>query len=206
MNPTSPRLFIALFPSLRIVRALAERIEAWKEQLPDPRLRWVPPENLHLTLCFLGDVDAERIPDLEAALGAVPLAGPIELRLNGLGAFPGNQRPRVLWAGIAGDIARMASFQVQIQEAALPFAQRPDPKPFSPHLTLARIKEGDGRLGRAVRRLVQAEAETEFGAWPATEIQLMKSVLGADRSRYEVLARFPALGTPGGHAEPKDPK
>jgi RNA 2',3'-cyclic 3'-phosphodiesterase len=191
---TKPRLFVGVFPPEPVLAQLRPLLEAWRAALPDPRLRWAPVENLHVTLCFLGGVDADRVEDLATALSSKLAGMPrTEVRLKGLGAFPGHQRPKVLWAGIEGGLGTLQDLQEASRSVCGPFLAKPDPKPFSPHLTLARIKNGDGKLSHAVRRLALAEANMEIGPWPIDQVHLVNSVTGADRSRYESIAEF-ALG------------
>lgn len=139
------RLFVALPLDPGARRAVGERIAAERGALPPAR--WVHPENLHLTLAFLGDVDAERVEELASAL-APALAGhlAIRMRLQGAGCFPapspeGRRRPaRVAWIGLEtdgedGDLRSIQAAAATAATAAVDY--RPD-RPWSPHLTLAR--------------------------------------------------------------------
>lgn len=190
MNPPSQRLFVGLFPSSKLLTSLTAHMRSWQQSLTDPRIKWSPVDNLHLTLCFLGNVEEGRIAELEARL--LDVSGPpADLQLRGLGVFPNHQRPRVLWAGVEGQLAALDKLQRSVQDACAPFVEKPESKPFSPHLTLARIKESDGPLGRAIRRLAKEHVAVEFGSWPVDRVQLMASRSNSDRSRYEELLSVP---------------
>jgi len=140
------RLFVALPVPAGVRRAVGERIEAERGELPPAR--WVRPENLHLTLVFLGELAADRVPDLVAALAPAFAAHPtLRLRLAGAGCFPppprsGRRRPaRVAWIGVEADGGDegLRALQADVAAAAAEsVGHRPDDRPWSPHLTLAR--------------------------------------------------------------------
>jgi len=105
--------------------------------------KWVNPENIHLTLKFLGNVSSTKVPEvIEATSTASEGKSPFNLQLGSLGAFPNWQRPRVVWVGMGGDTAKLASLQQDLETALAPLGFPPESRSFSPHLTLARIREG----------------------------------------------------------------
>jgi 2'-5' RNA ligase len=144
-----------------------------------PDIRWVRPEQLHLTLAFLGDVPN---PDIDAVCRAVSeaVAGfdPFELHLEALGAFPRASRPRVVWAGLAGEgVTPLESLQAAIVEALRNAGHPPaGNERFSPHVTLGRIKDGRGRppdLSSAATRLAgwkTAPFEVDFATVYASKL------------------------------------
>jgi 2'-5' RNA ligase len=104
------------------------------------KLRWVRPQNMHLTLRFLGDIAPERTAELAQAMRrTVRAAAPLELSIQGMGVFPGLRRPRVLWIGLGGRTDELKKLQADLEEelAALEFQR--EHRPFTAHLTLARI-------------------------------------------------------------------
>ena len=106
------------------------------------RLRWVKPQNLHLTLKFLGDIPVTAVADLGLALrrasqGAEPLA----LTLQGMGVFPGIRRARVLWVGLGGQIEALQSIYQKIEDEFADLGLVREKRGFKAHLTLARIKD-----------------------------------------------------------------
>jgi len=139
------RLFVALPVAPGARRAVGERVEAERRSLPPAR--WVRPENLHLTLVFLGELDPDRVGPLAAALGpAFAAHAPMRLRLAGAGCFPppsgGGRRPaRVAWVGVEADggDAELEALRADVAAAAVEsVGHRPDGRPWSPHLTVAR--------------------------------------------------------------------
>ncbi|MCS7208942.1 MAG: RNA 2',3'-cyclic phosphodiesterase, partial [Fimbriimonadales bacterium] len=153
-------------------------------------LRWVAPENYHITLLFLGEQPEERVPEIvqamkQARAGVVPF----EISVRGLGVFPNWNRPNVLWAGAAQGAAQLAQLAHALETRLL---TKPERKPFHPHITLARLKtpcrDADStrkRLFDAVQRLSPAD----FGAYELHAISLMLSTLTPDGSVYTELER-----------------
>lgn len=138
------RLFVAIELPEDILRVL-EGIQAQtRENLGEAAnlLRWSRPEGIHITLQFLGETPSARIPAITEALQhACAGAGPFSLEVGGLGAFPNARRPRVVWVGLGGDTAAAAQLAAAVQGALGSLGFSPD-KPFSPHMTIARVREG----------------------------------------------------------------
>jgi 2'-5' RNA ligase len=116
-----------------------------QEQLRAYRFKttWTRPENIHLTLKFLGDIQREQVePIISVIEQAAKGCRPMTLRSQAVGFFPGVRQPRVLWTGISGQTEALAELQSKIDKglAALEFPS--DKKPFTGHLTLGRIKVG----------------------------------------------------------------
>ncbi len=184
------RLFIAVDPGERFRRDLSTRLDAWRARVP---IGWVRPENMHLTLAFLGELPETALPELEAALrSAADGSGPFVLRPGEVGAFPSLRSPRVLvlHCDSGGRLERLASAVRAATDPLLPPAQRDD-KPFRAHLTLARIK----------RPLTPAElrdlAGMRLGEWeplPIAEVRLVRSVLGRAGPTYTELRAVPLTG------------
>jgi RNA 2',3'-cyclic 3'-phosphodiesterase len=153
-------------------------------------VKWVAPEALHLTLRFLGDTNVELIPDLGAALGtALRRHAAMHLRLSGVGAFPNEHRPSVVWAGIGGAVAALGLAQADIEAAIIALGIAPETKPFRAHLTLGRVRreaslEQRQRLGAAIRALPPPKPIP----WALDRVVLFRSELGSDGPTYtEVL-------------------
>ena len=153
---------------------------------------WVAPDNLHITLKFLGRVDPPRLELVEASLArAVRGVGTFELAIQGLGAFPSPSRARVIWAGVsvgADGLAKLAD-GVERELAALGFPL--ENRNFSAHVTLARIREPRRALN--VVRAVEEGTGVAFGALRVERVALMRSDLGPRGARYTELASC-ALG------------
>jgi RNA 2',3'-cyclic 3'-phosphodiesterase len=179
------RLFIAVPspPEVRDAIALAQR------ELQNANLsgaKWVQPENVHLTLKFLGDVDTARVPDLKHALhGACEGISSFDLQLGAPGCFPNVRRPRVLWLGVEGDLTALKNLQTRIAQAAAPFQSQRDDKPFAPHLTLARFKETPRDALSAMEQFHASAVE-----WRADTIELISSTLAPHGPRYQTIALY----------------
>jgi RNA 2',3'-cyclic 3'-phosphodiesterase len=189
------RLFVALEPPdavrRRIVRAAAELRRAAGRAEAD--VRWVAPENLHLTLQFLGGVPEERVPVLAAALEAAAAGSrPLTLEVTGAGGFPNARRPRVVWLGMAGDVPALAAMVDDLGRRLAPLGFPPEARPFSPHLTLGRARDQRGAPG--LGGALAARAQEDGFAWRATEVVLFESHLSAKGPRYEAILRAPLGG------------
>lgn len=198
------RLFIALEPPPTVRRRLVA-IQAEMKRLAGRNaddVRWVGPDNLHLTLQFLGAVPEARVDDVKAAIATVAKGAEVlHLELRGAGAFPHGRKPRVLWAGLSGDVGRLAALATDIGGALAPLGFPPETRPFSPHITLGRSRDPRGapRLAAAVA----GTSDASGASWRATEVELVQSHLSPAGSRYETIARA-ALGAPVGSHPPND--
>jgi 2'-5' RNA ligase len=183
-------LFVALEPPEPVRRRLAVLADELRHGAgrAGDEVRWVPPENVHLTLQFLGAVPEERVAGVEAALrDAAAGARPLSLSLHGAGGFPNARRPRVLWAGLEGDVAPLADLVRDLGARLAKLGFPPEDRPFSPHLTLGRARDARGAPGLA-GALARA-ARIEPTPWRATELVLFESHLSPRGPRYEAIAR-----------------
>lgn len=190
------RLFIAVEPPPPVRQRLAQIQSEMKKVAGRSAedVRWVGPENLHVTLQFLGAVPEERVEAVKDAIAAVASrAAPLELEVRGAGAFPHGRKPRVLWAGLAGDVASLSALATAIGSALAPLGFPPEDRPFSPHVTLGRSRDPRGapRLAAAIA----ATADSAGSSWRVSELELVESHLSPKGSRYETIARAP-LGAP----------
>jgi 2'-5' RNA ligase len=149
---------------------------------------WVAPDNVHLTLKFLGAVDAEQLGALAKTLtSAVSTCAPFQLGLGRLGAYPSPGRPRVLWAGIDAGAAPAALLAARIDEALETLGFKRETRAFSPHITLGRVRQP-----HAQPRLGEAMAATRIiGTVDVTRVSLMRSELSPRGARYTELAAAP---------------
>jgi RNA 2',3'-cyclic 3'-phosphodiesterase len=180
------RCFLALILD-EYARAQLERVQ---RNLADGgvRVRWEANDKLHVTVRFLGDATAERRSDLESALSRwAGGADPMDLVFNTLGAFPSQERPRVIWAGAFPTDILMACGQ-DIEGLCRTAGFPPESRPFHPHCTLARVRERD-----EVQALTKAIERINFDPIlvRASELVLMRSVLLPGGSQYRALATFP---------------
>jgi 2'-5' RNA ligase len=148
---------------------------------------WVAPENLHVTLKFLGSIDDLRVQSVIDVLHtAVRGQAPFELEVVGLGAFPSATRPRVLWAGIVGGAGPLAALAAAVEDALAGLGFPRETRAFSPHITLARIRE-PGRAP-ALAEALGAASGRRFGRVAVANTALMRSDLSPWGARYTALA------------------
>lgn len=126
------RLFIAI----ELPDEIKRQLEGMRTEIPGSR--WVPLEQIHLTLAFLGDVDDATLGPLAGALSAIKAPG-FNLRFSGTGCFPDRRHPRVLWGGLEPE-PLLISLASLVREAVLGCNIPLEERPFSPHITLARLK------------------------------------------------------------------
>ena len=179
------RAFVALPCPPRLRAALVEALDGWRRT--QAAVRWAIPEQIHLTLRFLGDdADSDRLGRLDAGLARVAEnSEPLAVRPGPTGAFPGWRRPRVLWLGLEDDgaLAGLArSVEAAVREAGFPA----DDRPFTPHLTLGRVKGRRG-LNEVVGELRDWRAET--GEEALEELIVYRSRLGPGGARHEPIGR-----------------
>jgi len=180
------RLFVALPISSRLREGLARFLGELRQA--DARPRWVRPENLHVTLKFIGHFPGERVDDVARALEKIASRPQIALEIRGIGLFPNDRRPAVVWAGVQAP-PELAALAAQIDEALAPCGIARDTRPFLPHLTLARLKEPG--LSGALRTLAANSKDRVFGEEIAAEIQLMESKTKSTGAEYTTLHSFP---------------
>ncbi|QRK09926.1 RNA 2',3'-cyclic phosphodiesterase [Archangium violaceum] len=177
------RLFVAVTLGKTIESEATAALQRLKGLAP--RVRWVPPANLHLTLSFLGEVEAERLPAVKDALmGVGPKHAPLVLTIEGGGSFGSPSHPRVLWAGVGGDTKALGALQADVAGALKPLGFEPEHREYAAHLTLARAKvpRGDRELAECVRALQDAK----WGEARVDRLVLFESLGGQYHSRAEV--------------------
>ncbi len=134
------RLFIALPLPLEVEEYLSKIIFAFKQKKAG--INWVAPKNIHLTVKFLGESEDAKVPSITSAIDSVARAYPVlHATVDAVGAFPDMKRPRVIWAGMSGDIDKMAGVAIDIENAMSEFGFEKENRPFKPHLTLGRVKD-----------------------------------------------------------------
>lgn len=184
------RTFVAIELDAPLRNALAQvqadlRNRLQKAMGPDVRIQWVKPDSVHLTLKFLGDIPEERVPEIEAALAHVTGAhARCTVDVGGLGAFPDARAPRVLWVGLSSQVEGLTRLAVAVERALVALGFAPEPKPFNPHLTLARIKERSRDIGRALAADHMLEQTAPIGTVAVNAIALMKSELKPSGAVY----------------------
>jgi 2'-5' RNA ligase len=182
------RAFVAILLSDEIREAIASLIDSL---CPSGRsVAWVKPENLHLTLTFLGNHSEERLSRVkEGLVEAAAGVAAFELSLVGLGGFPDLRRPRVLWVGASDGADASIALAKKVEESLHRQGFPGEERPFSPHLTIGRLK--DPRGFEPLRSAFTDGRARALGRLAVSAIHLMRSDLSPKGARYSVLETFP---------------
>ncbi|MGD0883533.1 MAG: RNA 2',3'-cyclic phosphodiesterase [Thermodesulfovibrionales bacterium] len=184
------RSFIAIPLSVSLKKGIAELLDELKQMNAD--IKWVPAENVHITVKFLGDVAEDALPAIEEALSKVSASQrSFTVKLSGTGFFPDKRRPRVLWIDIQ-EYQGLRELQDLVEESLISLGLKKETKNFSPHLTIGRV-----RTTKNLSSLVEA-METlkgrDFGNIEVRLLSLMKSELKPTGAEYKTLAEFNLKG------------
>ena len=187
-SPEEIRSFIAIELPEEAKRGLA-RLRSELERTEHSFVKWVNPESIHLTLKFLGNISFKQVAEVtEAMKKATQGISPFRLEISGLGAFPNLKQPRVLWVGIGGEVDKLSRLQQNIDSALTPLRFAKEERPFTPHLTLARIRQGALPLERKVLGELVVSTSFESKYRVAVEaISLMRSQLTPAEAIYTCL-------------------
>ena len=168
------RAFIALYLSpqlldecLRIQKTLGRRFDC---------IRWTKPEQIHLTLKFLGDLDEQGVPEVSRAIeSAVSQINPFDIVLGACGRFPEDRPARIVWVGFNKGAAQLSSLERAVSAAVTPLGFAPEKRPFVPHLTIGRVDDGGNikNLSRVISEIQVSPLRQRLDS-----IKLMKSELG----------------------------
>ncbi|MGH2444441.1 MAG: RNA 2',3'-cyclic phosphodiesterase [Candidatus Limnocylindria bacterium] len=181
------RCFVAVPIADGLRTALADELAGWRERPDLSGLRWADPAAWHVTLAFIGSIDAATVADLADALASVgDEEEPITLACGGLGAFPSASHARVAWYGVADPEAQFRNLAKRTRRAV----GVPAHQPFRPHVTLARARPQPVDLRGWV-----AEAASPVGTLVVDRLHLMRSHLGSGPARYETIASVPLRAT-----------
>jgi RNA 2',3'-cyclic 3'-phosphodiesterase len=184
------RTFIAVERNDAVTLTLERQIAVLAIALPG--VRWVDPAALHLTLAFLGELDEAQVAAaIEAADAAACRAQPFRLEVAGLGTFGPPKAPRVIWAGLGGDLTALRALHADLARELQARGFPPEERAFSPHLTLARIKQplrpdAVSRLSLLMSEPVDSGASMRVGA-----LDVLKSELRGDGAVYTRLRACP---------------
>ena len=180
------RLFIAIEVPSDVRDALAAVVK--ELQKTAPKAKWVRPENLHVTLKFLGSTAEEKRNHIEDTLRAIRSPQPVSLKFRGLGFFPNQKRPRVLWAGMESS-ANLRALAEDIDRSMHGLGFPLEERRFTPHLTLARFDPGG--LPPNLASAVKQHTSRGFGWHTAREFHLIESRLKPTGAEYTTLQSFP---------------
>jgi 2'-5' RNA ligase len=178
-----------LFTGIDLPEEVATNLTRLIERLrPHAQFKWTPVYNLHLTTKFIGHWPEDRMQDVVTALQSLGARSPISIQVEGIGWFPNPHNPRVLWAGVKAG-PELAQLAADTDAATATLGVPQETKKYSPHLTLARIK--DVVPLSPIRQAIAALPEVDFGSFTADRFHLYLSKPGPSGSIYTKLADIP---------------
>lgn len=183
----SIRVFCAVELPEEIRAAVAAHASRLRREFPDARASWARPEGLHITLKFIGEVEAARIEALSGAAGAaVGGFSSFRLSIEESGTFPPRGAARVLWFGVKDESGRLAQLQRRLEHECEAAGFPAEMRAFKPHLTVARLRTPQG-----THALSEAHRHATFGPYhfQVSELLVIRSELGPGGSRYTPLSR-----------------
>jgi len=188
-SPEQLRSFIAIELPEEAKEGLA-RLRKELERDEHRFVKWVDPKGIHLTLKFLGNIPSERVTEItEAVQKAAQGISPFLLEISGLGAFPSLKQVRVFWVGITGEVDKLSKLQQDIDSALTVLGFAKEERPFTPHLTLARIREGTSPpQRRSFGELVGSTAFEDKYPVQVRAVRLMRSQLTPAGAVYTCLS------------------
>ncbi len=186
------RAFIAVDLSPEILQRLEDVAGQLKQRLSEVQIRWVPVENIHLTLKFLGDVSLTNLEVLKRILLAeASNHSPFEMSVGELGAFPSLHRPRVIWVGVTAP-AGLNTLQHSIESETARLGYQRENRGFSPHLTLGRVsRNAPSRDARQIGEVMDSFKVGFLGATRVSEVHLYRSDLQPGGAVYTRLMSAP---------------
>lgn len=159
-------------------------------------IKWVPEDNLHLTLKFLGEVVDREVPDVCRAMRRVASGfEPFQIELGGTGGFPNDLRPRVLWAGISAGGEVLTALVAALEGELARLGYKPESRDYRPHLTLGRVRSGSRTASTEVVERLNSQRERQLGQMPVDRLLLQASFLDKGGPTYQVMDTVP-LGQP----------
>lgn len=186
------RTFIALDFPLSILDSIEQQTKRLRQTLGNEVIRWVLTHNMHLTLKFLGNVPVSHLEFLKQMLAqATDSITQFDLQIGGVGSFPNSNRPRVLWVGIHAPAA-LSNLQKAIEEGAKRLGYEKEERPFSPHLTLGRVRQGlDGKDLQKISNALSSIQLGKIGIARVDSVHIYKSDLNSEGSVYTKLFSTP---------------
>ena len=181
------RVFCAIELPATVREKLSDHITHLRAAAPDSTATWVRPENIHLTLKFVGEVPVSRVRDLtQAAANVVAGLSPFEILIGDTGSFPKHGTPRVLWIGVDDHSGKLAQLHAKIEDECQRLGFAKEGRAFNPHLTIARSRKPQG-----ARALALAHKELGFDSTTISvkELTVIRSELSSNGSNYTAILR-----------------
>ena len=190
MNPIRAFIAIDLPPSIQ--ETIETQTSRLRQMLGDDIIRWVSARNMHLTLKFLGNTPASHLDFLKRMLAQAADSHPqFDLQIGGLGSFPNLKRPRVLWVGVHAP-ASFTYLQKAIEEGANRLGYEKEERPFSPHLTVGRVRQGlDLKKLQKISNSLSTIQLGKIGTARVDSVHLYQSDLNSEGSIYTKLFSIP---------------
>ncbi len=184
---------IRAFIAIPLPASLQERIyretQPLRTQLNREIIRWVPPENIHITLKFLGDTEKEKLEKLKELLAKEITQTPsFEISVKNLSVFPNISRPSVVWIGVENN-GKLSTLHQRVQAAASQIGSVPEKRRFSAHLTLGRVtrKGYNKRVRSQIRKTLEESAKYDFGKVLVDTIHIFQSKLTPRGAKYSTI-------------------
>lgn len=182
----SLRVFCAVEIPVGVKRLIGDYADLLRSQVPDSAARWERTEKLHVTLKFFGDVRPRQIEGLSrAVMRAAESVPPFGLAVEGTGVFPPRGAARVFWLGVRDDSGSLNNLRRALEDECAGAGFPREPRPFHPHLTIARLRTPHG-----AREVARAHTQNNFGSetFTVAALVVMRSELGAGGSKYTPLS------------------
>ena len=179
---------IRSFLAIEIDSLIIKKIEEILESLcPSPGdVKWVKPENIHLTLKFFGNIEEADVERIGSQIETVvSKEKPFFLRVRGMGAFPNSHSPKVIWWGIKEDGKKLESIHRKVEEKLEKIGFKSEKRPFSPHLTTGRVRSSRGR--KELSEAIKTFSEKDLGSFEVNSLVLFKSGLTPRGAIYSKL-------------------
>ena len=187
------RLFLATELSPDVIAAAGAAADRLQRDIaraaPRATLRWIPVENLHITLWFFGEVGDQQFESLRRVLDGVDVTA-FDLRVGGAGAFPTSGSPRVIWFGLPQGRDGLVAVYDRLRTRLTPLGFEPEKRPYSPHLTVARVKDVRRQDASNIRSIV-ARSNVAAGSCRVDAVTLFRSRTSPHGAQYERLLRVP---------------
>ena len=187
---------IRVFLAVELSSNIQEKLFALQQQLKGilPSINWVRPESIHLTLKFLGYVEPSVVSQLLSALEPIGKKHkPFSVDVQGLGVFPQVKHPRIFWVGLTGNTQALQDLEFEIEAALEPLGFPPEEKTYHPHLTLARIKRENAKIGSALIQTRALESDQHLGTLNVDGLTLFQSDLDSSGAKYTSLWTVPFM-------------
>ncbi len=178
------------FVAVELTETVRKRLAGLQQRFSDlgRSVRWVRPDAMHLTVKFLGDVPDQQLPAASQAVADVARqCRPFEFAVRSTGCFPPRGNVRVIWVGVEETSGELAACKRRCEDAFSALGFPRESRPFSPHLTLGRVK--DPRRAGNLRQLIAAQADFKAGTVSAGELVLFESRLSPQGAQYAVVHR-----------------